>query len=56
MNPVNFPVQIEEMSSKFEFEPMYEGEYEFDGIKVEAMYLNHPGYALGYKFYNNNKF
>jgi phosphoribosyl 1,2-cyclic phosphodiesterase len=55
MNPVNFPVQITEMSSKFEFEPMYEGEYKFEGIKVEAMYLNHPGYALGYKFYINDK-
>ena len=55
MNPVNFPVQITEMSSKFEFEPMYEGQYTFEGIKVEAMYLNHPGYALGYKFHINNK-
>jgi phosphoribosyl 1,2-cyclic phosphodiesterase len=55
MNPVNFPVQIEEMSSKFEFEPMYEGKYEFEGIKVETMYLNHPGYALGYKFYIKDK-
>jgi len=55
MNPVNFPVQIDEMSSKFEFEPMYEGNYTFDGIKVESMYLNHPGYALGYKFYISGK-
>ncbi len=55
MNPVNFPVQIDEMSSKFDFEPMYEGEYTFDDIKVEAIYLNHPGYALGYKFHVNGK-
>jgi phosphoribosyl 1,2-cyclic phosphodiesterase len=55
MNPVNFPVQIDEMSSKFEFEPMYEGEYTIDGIKVESMYLNHPGYALGYKFHINGR-
>jgi phosphoribosyl 1,2-cyclic phosphodiesterase len=55
MNPVNFPVQITEMSSKFAFEPMYEGDYKFEGIKVEAMYLNHPGYALGYKFHIKDK-
>jgi len=55
MNPVNFPVQIDEMSSKFEFEPMWEGEYKFEGIKVETMYLNHPGYALGYKFHIKKK-
>ena len=55
MNPINFPVQIDEMNSKFDFQEMYEGEYEIDGIKVETMYLNHPGYALGYKFHVNNK-
>jgi len=55
MNPVNFPVQIDEMASKFIFQEMYEGEYTIEGIKIEAMYLNHPGYALGYKFYINDK-
>ncbi len=55
MNPVNFPVQIDEMASKFRFEEMYEGEYTIEGIKIETLYLNHPGYALGYKFYINDK-
>jgi hypothetical protein len=43
------------MSSKFEFEPIYEGKYTIEGIEVESMYLNHPGYALGYKFHINEK-
>jgi phosphoribosyl 1,2-cyclic phosphodiesterase len=55
MNPVNFPVQIDEMASKFKFQEMYEGSYTIEGIKTEAMYLNHPGYALGYKFLINKK-
>ncbi len=55
MNPVNFPVQIDEMRSTFNFDKIYEGSYEIDGIKVETIYLNHPGYALGYKFFINNK-
>ena len=55
MNPVNFPVQIDEMASKFIFQEMYAGEYTIESIKIETMYLNHPGYALGYKFYINNK-
>jgi len=55
MNPVNFPVQIEVMASEFNFEPLYEGKYTIEGIKIETMYLNHPGYALGYKFYINDK-
>jgi phosphoribosyl 1,2-cyclic phosphodiesterase len=55
MNPVNFPIQLEEMSSKFEFQELYEGTYTIEGIQVETMYLNHPGYALGYKFHVNDK-
>jgi phosphoribosyl 1,2-cyclic phosphodiesterase len=55
MNPVNFPVQIDEMASTFKFQEMYEGEYTIEGVKMETMYLNHPGYALGYKFYINDK-
>lgn len=51
MNPVNFPVQIDEMSSEFKFHEMYEGTYHVEGLKVETLYLNHPGYALGYKFH-----
>jgi phosphoribosyl 1,2-cyclic phosphodiesterase len=50
MNPVNFPVQIDEMASTFKFQEMYEGEYTIEGVQMETMYLNHPGYALGYKF------
>jgi len=55
MNPVNFPVQIEVMASKFNFQELYEGQYTIEGVKIETMYLNHPGYALGYKFYINDK-
>ncbi|TFH02751.1 MAG: MBL fold metallo-hydrolase [Calditrichales bacterium] len=55
MNPVNFPIQLEQMASKFRFEPIFEGDYEFEGIKVETLYLNHPGYALGYRFHVNGK-
>ena len=40
MNPVNFPVQITEMSSKFDFEPMYEGEYKFDVNDKKVLYIS----------------
>ena len=55
MNPVNFPVQLDEMQAKFKFEQMFEGSYKVDGFKVETIYLNHPGNALGYKFFANGK-
>jgi phosphoribosyl 1,2-cyclic phosphodiesterase len=55
MNPVNFPVQIDEMRSTFKFEEIFEGRYKIDGVSIETIYLNHPGYALGYRFLVNKK-
>jgi len=55
MNPVNFPVDINEMNAEFDFNVLYEGKYEIEGIKIETFYLNHPGNALGYKFFVNGK-
>jgi phosphoribosyl 1,2-cyclic phosphodiesterase len=55
MNKVNFPIQFNELLAKFKFHPIYEGSYKIDGVNVDTLYLNHPGYALGYKFQINNK-
>ena len=38
-----------------DFQELYEGTYTIEGIQVETIYLNHPGYALGYKFHINDK-
>ena len=55
MNKVNFPIQFDELLAKFKFNPLYEGTYKIDGVNIDTLYLNHPGYALGYKFHVNNK-
>ena len=51
MNPINFPIELKDMGSKLHFTPLSEGSYEIDGIKVDTIFINHPGYALGYKLH-----
>ena len=55
MNPINFPITMEQMASNLNFEAFDVGTYEIEGIKVETMRLNHPGNALGYKIHVNGQ-
>ena len=55
MNPINFPIKMDDMASNLNFEAFDVGTYEVEGVKVETMRLNHPGKALGYKFYVEGK-
>ncbi len=50
MDPAYFPIEMEDMSAELEFQPLPEGRFEVDGIRVETIYVNHPGNAMGYKF------
>jgi len=49
MNPTYFPVAIEDMQSEITFRSLREEIIEIEGVSVETIYLNHPGYALGYR-------
>ncbi len=51
MNPINFPIELKDMGSKLHFTPLSEGSYVIDDIKVDTIFINHPGYALGYKLH-----
>jgi len=55
MNHINFPIEMKDMASTLNFKALHEDKYEIDSVKLETFYLNHPGAALGYKFYVNNK-
>ncbi len=50
MDPTYFPIELSDMGAKLEFQRLYEGDYTIDGIKIQTIYVNHPGNALGYKF------
>lgn len=55
MDPTYFPIELRDMGSKLEFRRLYEGQHQIDGIRVDAIYVNHPGNAMGYKFFLNDK-
>jgi len=55
MNPINFPIELKDMGSKLHFIPLSEGSYEIDGIKVDTIFINHPGYALAYKLHFDDR-
>jgi phosphoribosyl 1,2-cyclic phosphodiesterase len=50
-----FPVKLKEMASTIEFTELKESEFEVEGVKIDAKYLNHPIMVLGYKFTVNNR-
>jgi phosphoribosyl 1,2-cyclic phosphodiesterase len=45
-----FPVTLEEMRARIQFEEVREGEFVIDDVKVTALYLNHTCVCLGYRF------
>ncbi len=55
MDPTYFPVTIEDMQSKIHFKSIKEQKLNIEGVKIETIYLNHPGYALGYRMSFNDK-
>ncbi len=55
MDPTYFPVELRDMGATLNFQGLYEGQHDWNGITLETLYLNHPGNALGYKFYFDQK-
>ena len=50
MDRIYFPVQLHELKAKINFKPIREeGEIQLRGCKVRAMYVNHPGFTVGYR-------
>jgi len=50
MNKIYFPVQLHELNAKIKFCPVGEGNViEVFGATVSTMYVNHPGFTVGYR-------
>ncbi len=50
MKPTFFPLAIEDMKADVTFHPIREETLNLNGLVVSTKFLNHPGYALGYRF------
>lgn len=48
MESINFPVKLQSLSANMRFQILTEGSNFIDGVKVDALYINHPGKAMGY--------
>ena len=55
MNPIYFPVAVEDMGARLEFRAIQEERLEVGGVTVDTKYMNHPGYTLGFRFTYNGK-
>jgi phosphoribosyl 1,2-cyclic phosphodiesterase len=49
MDGVYFPIEIKEFGATVSFQNLKEGIVSIDGIKIQAILLNHPGHCLGYR-------
>ena len=55
MDPIYFPVAIQDMGAKVEFKSIQEGTIDIDGVQVQSRYMNHPGYTFGFRFTHGGK-
>jgi len=53
MDPVVFPVPLDNMAADLRVEHVGPGRFEIDGFDVQAMRLRHPGTTLGYRLEPN---
>jgi len=56
MDRIYFPVQLHELKAKINFRPIREeGVIKLRGCTVKTMYVNHPGFTVGYRLEYNGK-
>jgi phosphoribosyl 1,2-cyclic phosphodiesterase len=55
MNPTYFPVELSDMGSILKYRELSEGSYKLDDLRLDTLYVNHPGNTLAYKFFLKSK-
>jgi phosphoribosyl 1,2-cyclic phosphodiesterase len=56
MNRIYFPVQLHELKAKLNFRPIQEeGEIKIGDCVVKTLYVNHPGFTIGYRLEYSGK-
>ncbi|MDO8140595.1 MAG: MBL fold metallo-hydrolase, partial [Candidatus Brocadiales bacterium] len=48
MESIYFPVKLQSLSARMKFQILSEESNIIDGVKVDTVYINHPGQAMGY--------
>lgn len=55
MDPTYFPVQFGDLDAHLEFTNVSEGSFWIDKVRIDAIFANHPGYNLAYRFNSKGK-
>jgi len=50
MDSTYFPVQLGDLDAKLNFNKVSEGSFFIGDIRVDAIFMNHPGYNMAYRF------
>ncbi|MDE1889961.1 MAG: MBL fold metallo-hydrolase [Planctomycetota bacterium] len=48
MESIYFPIKLHTLAANFQFQILAEGSNDIEGTRVDAIYINHPGQAMGY--------
>ena len=48
MESIYFPVNLQSLSAHITFHALSEGSHNVEGIRVDTVYVNHPGLAMGF--------
>ncbi|GAB4168141.1 MAG: MBL fold metallo-hydrolase [Calditrichia bacterium] len=55
MESTYFPVNFSDFEAKINFIPISQGKYLIGEVEINTFFVNHPGYALGYRFDSSGK-
>jgi hypothetical protein len=55
MESTYFPVEFTDLAASIYFHSITEGQYRISDISLNTFFINHPGYALGYRFEYSGK-
>ena len=55
MESVYFPINMNHLSAKIEFQSLAEDEYDMDRFSLKTLLVNHPGLALAYRLTYNGR-
>lgn len=55
MNKIYFPLHMNDLQAKLKFQPIDEGEFSIGTCRVQAILVNHPSFAFGYKLTDKDR-
>ncbi|MGE5313415.1 MAG: MBL fold metallo-hydrolase [Acidobacteriota bacterium] len=55
MTHIYFPIELHELAATISFHPVKEDEFMIGDVRVRTMYVNHPGFTVGYRIESDGK-